>query len=285
MLGGIASTSSANCNGSTKLSKSVANLESRLANLEKDLGLNKKYKLHVYDHCPFCIRAELMLGWHDIEYERVVYGYGQGADPAVCGGTGYGPTDGPRKLTGFKMLPVLEGDSLPQYVYDKGFVGLPESLEICAYLMAAHEIHLPCDAGRDDVADWRKKMKPVHSALTRPRNIQMKIDDWKDPRDVAYAQWKYSSKFGFDYAKEMEATPAHIAQMNSYLEELDGLLRGREGTISLNPWGLGMDDIKLLPDLRTLTCVKGLTWPPMVQAYVENAFEKTVADTYFNQAV
>jgi len=92
-------------------------------------------------------------------------------------------------------------------------------------------------------------------------------------------------RFGFDYAKEMEATPAHIAQMNSYLEELDGLLRGREGTISLNPWGLGMDDIKLLPDLRTLTCVKGLTWPPMVQAYVENAFEKTVADTYFNQAV
>lgn len=28
-----------------------------------------------YDHCPFCIRVELLLGWKGISYDRVVYGY------------------------------------------------------------------------------------------------------------------------------------------------------------------------------------------------------------------
>ena len=32
--------------------------------------------LHLYDHCPFCIRVELVLGWKGIAYERKVYGYG-----------------------------------------------------------------------------------------------------------------------------------------------------------------------------------------------------------------
>ena len=32
--------------------------------------------LHLYDHCPFCIRVELVLGWKGIPYERRVYGYG-----------------------------------------------------------------------------------------------------------------------------------------------------------------------------------------------------------------
>ena len=32
--------------------------------------------LQVYDHCPYCIRAELVLGWRDVQYERVVHGYG-----------------------------------------------------------------------------------------------------------------------------------------------------------------------------------------------------------------
>ena len=30
----------------------------------------------VYDHCPYCIRAELVLGWRAVQYERVVHGYG-----------------------------------------------------------------------------------------------------------------------------------------------------------------------------------------------------------------
>lgn len=50
-------------------------------------------KLHLYDHCPYCTRVELVLGWHGRRYERAVYGY---AD-----------VKGPTALTGKKVLPVI----------------------------------------------------------------------------------------------------------------------------------------------------------------------------------
>ena len=50
-------------------------------------------KLHLYDHCPYCTRVELVLGWHGKSYERAVYGY---AD-----------VQGPMALTGKKVLPVI----------------------------------------------------------------------------------------------------------------------------------------------------------------------------------
>ena len=57
--------------------------------------------LHLYDHCPFCIRVELVLGWKGIPYERRVYGYGDTLGSTK--GKYYGGTT----LTGSKQLPVL----------------------------------------------------------------------------------------------------------------------------------------------------------------------------------
>ena len=50
-------------------------------------------KAHIYDHCPYCTRVELVLGWHGLPYERVVYGYSDVAGPVA--------------LTGKKLLPVI----------------------------------------------------------------------------------------------------------------------------------------------------------------------------------
>ena len=61
-----------------------------LANLLKQSGstmtqnLNRyssRLTLHVYDHCPFCIRVDLFLGWNSIKYDRVIYGYGDVEGP------------------------------------------------------------------------------------------------------------------------------------------------------------------------------------------------------------
>merc|ERR1719424_2083214 len=51
------------------------------------------FRLHLYDHCPFCTRVELVLGWRGIRYDRSVYGYSDVA--------------GPSALLGQKMLPVI----------------------------------------------------------------------------------------------------------------------------------------------------------------------------------
>ena len=50
------------------------------------------------DHCPFCIRVELVLGWKKLNYERKVHGYG---DFSPEGASGVHPQ-------GKKICPVLE---------------------------------------------------------------------------------------------------------------------------------------------------------------------------------
>ena len=249
----------------------------------KGLKSQPNYTVHLYDHCPFCLRVELLMGHAGLDYERVVHGYGAGAPD---GAPGYNRTGGPVALTGHKMLPVLQGDNLPPL--KEGYKGMPESLEVCAFLMGEHKLQIPCDAGRGDLSKWQKRFKPLHTNLTRPRMIKMDVVDWQQPTDVEYAKWKYTTKFNFDYSEAEAKTADDIAAMNEILLELEGLIKGPptgpDDTYSLNPWGFSMDDVKLLPNLRNLTCVAGLAWPPIVRAYVEGNFAKCKADTYFSQA-
>ena len=44
-----------------------------------DAAIQKKYPkltLHMYDHCPYCVRVQLALGWKGIPHEIKLYGYG-----------------------------------------------------------------------------------------------------------------------------------------------------------------------------------------------------------------
>jgi len=236
------------------------------------------YTLHTYDHCPFCNRVEFLLGRVDIPYKRVVYGYGEGASPEACGGTGYSPQGGPVALTGKKMLPVLEGQDVPAA---EGARGMSESLEICSYLIAKHGLVVPCDSGRGDLAAFRVELRKVAGQLTKPRLIKMPVKDWADARDAAYAKWKYTTKFDFDYEAAQAATPELLMKVNEVLQELAPMIHG---TDSMNAWGWGMDDILILPELRMLMCVKGVVFPEKVASYIDASLKKTMLYDYSKDA-
>ena len=221
-----------------------------------------KYTLHLYDHCPFCIRVELLLGLHGIPYNRVVYGYGEGA-PAEK--KGYGEAEGPVKLTGKKMLPVLQGPGVPA---PEGMAGLPESLDICSFLIARHKLAVGCSTGRLD--KWKAKFKDAKSKLSRPRVVKMPVKDWAVAADVAYARNKYE-KQGFDYDAALKDTPTLLEEVNALLLDLDGLIEGEE---SVHSWGVSMEDITTLPDMKTLSCVDGIVWPSRVRRWVDTAYGK-----------
>jgi glutaredoxin 2 len=225
--------------------------------------------LHVYDHCPYCNRAEFLMTKLQVPYARVVHGYGLGAEPSANGGTGYGPGDGPIKLTGKKMLPVLVGEGVPA---PAGMAGLPESLEICSYIAACHGAGGVAPAtNRPDLETWRAKFKTTCTLLARPRIAQMPVADWSDPRDAAYAVWKYTTKFEFDYADARARTSELLPKASALLSELVPLLRGVDasGAPCLNQWGYSMDDVQLLPELRQLSCVQGVEWPEAVRDYLD----------------
>lgn len=242
--------------------------------------LPSSLKLHIYDHCPFCLRAELTLGWLGIPYERVLYNYGQGANPDSCGGTGYEPTSGPIALTGMKMLPVLEGEGVPA---PSGMVGLPESLEICSYVVALAPggQRIAPATGRGDLTDWMKRFGAVCGQLLKPRIIKVPVKDWSDARDAEYARWKYTTKAGFDYEAAEAATPQLLEEMADLLAELEPMIRGEaipstggDPVPCMNVWGFSMDDILVLPNLRNLTCVAGVKWPAGVRGYMEKVCAK-----------
>jgi len=215
--------------------------------------------LHCYDHCPYCIRVELTLAFLGVPYTRQIYGYGD--------------IEGPKKLKGKKELPVLE------HMGHK----TNESLLIID-MLDTNTPHrsIPPKTKRMDLDEWLNDIKEIRQDLTRPRIIKMPVDDWKDIEDTRYAKRKYEKK-GFNYSNAMARSEDLIAQMNKLLEKFsDKLLYDTE---SVNEFGFGMDDILVIPDIRTLTCVKGLKWPDKLRKYLENAFEDVEAELYFKHAI
>eukprot|EP00933_Yihiella_yeosuensis_P033268 TRINITY_DN27002_c0_g1_i1.p1 TRINITY_DN27002_c0_g1~~TRINITY_DN27002_c0_g1_i1.p1 ORF type:complete len:348 (+),score=36.29 TRINITY_DN27002_c0_g1_i1:186-1229(+) len=225
------------------------------------------WKLHLYDHCPFCTRVELALGWLNLPYNRQVYGY---AD-----------IEGPTQLMGKKCLPVLEWKDSAEHVNLLG-----ESRDIVDFLDASFGIagdgqRLLPERRRKDIKKWRGRFKRFANALVRPRIVQMPIGDFATAEDIRYQKRKYEQQ-GFNYEKALAQTGELLPQMNKVLADFDPLLLG--GDVSLNKEGLGWDDIYLLAQIRRLTCVAGLRWPRLTRRYLENAHDRAGVNLYFQHA-
>ena len=80
-------------------------------------------------------------------------------------------------------------------------------------------------------------------------------------------------KMGFDYEEAINDTENLVRNVNSQLVELDGIIKRYSGK---NGGNLGMEDIQLLPNLRTLTVVKHLKWPMDLKRYLMKSFEKCI---------
>jgi len=206
--------------------------------------------------CPFCNRVGFRCSHLGIPYTRVLYGYGAGAKPDKCEGHGYG--DGPLYLTGQKLLPVLEGPGVPTA---PSALGMPESLEICAFLIGQHRAVMPCDAMRADVKAFIQELTRLKVELVESRIVKMPVPDWADKRDVDYR--RYKKKLPLEWS--ITPQPELCEQLSHQLAQLPSLMRGPN---CLNSWGFSMDDVVLLPQLRAFTCVKGVQWPAAVEKYL-----------------
>ena len=244
----------------------------------------RRITVHGYDHCPFCVRVVLALGWRGIEYEYRCYSYGD--------------VEGPKAVhpKGLKALPVLELTQLNapgQESPEATATFLAESLDIVQLVETFEDgdgatgARLAPAGTRPDLKAWKKRLKPVLRPLARPRVIQLPIGDFATDADVAYARSKYEQQ-GFNYEKALADTAKHVAAASELLLELGGMLVSSSSSptsagnqlLSLNRWGLSMDDLLLLPDLRTLTAVPGIEWPPRVRQYVDVAFALAGVDLY-----
>jgi len=241
------------------------------------IGKNQ-LRLHLYDHCPFCIRVELALGWKAQPYERVVYGYGD----KLGDDSKQGCYDGGVVLTGKKELPVLEKigpDGKREWLK-------AESLDILDWVQEESGCPFQAKSDREDLKQFFAsdgRFKVLQRIISRPRAIKMtNLKDWSREEDRAYAKAKYE-KGGFDYAAAEACDAESISEMNTLLEQADNLLGSDD---SLYEDGVpGFDDLLYLPEFRTVTLAKGVEWPERLQKYVISAHSEANVDTYFNNQI
>lgn len=253
-----------------------------------------KYRLHIYDHCPYCIRVELAFGLRNFKYERVLYGYGDRlGDTTIKMITNPNTYDTGVVLTGKKELPVLEKILTGGNITSTTRVWLKnESLDMIEWLEEQHQQQGGNDkfqprSNRNDLKEFFKtdgQFKAIQRLITRPR--QMKdmtyLKDWMKVEDREYAIAKYESQ-GFDYSKALADDKENIAKMTILLKDCNDKLLGSDTSFYENGI-LGWDDLLYLQELRTVSLVhdENLIWPDRLKNYVISAFAKANnVPTYF----
>jgi len=179
-------------------------------------------------------------------------------------------------LTGKKVLPVITWRDEENMEHTMG-----ESLDIIEAVEAAADQRLVGHrTGRKGLKAWQSHLRRVMHGLTRPRLLQMPIADFATEEDRRYQMRKYVAK-GFDYTQSLASTNDLVPRVDSLLRDFPGLIRGEK---TLNPGGWSWDDLYVLPSLRVLTCVKPITWPASVRAYVEDSHGAAGVKCYFDHA-
>ena len=208
-------------------------------------------KLYIYEHCPFCMRAQLAAGLKNISCETEVVLEGD--------------FETPEKLIGKKMFPILEKQ-------DGTHMG--ESLDIVRYLDQLGEPVFEGE-GNEAINQWLQDNWNTICNLIIPRFTQGQFAELATPHARQFYRLIEEKAFG-NLEALLADSEQYIEQLQPQLEALAPLIKSHNS--------VDMTDIKLWPILRSLTIVKGLAFPAEVKSYVENISEKSKVNLLFNQA-
>jgi len=229
--------------------------------------------IHVYDHCPFCVRVRLALGLKNVKH---LVNFMANDDVSF-----------PTSLVGKKIAPIFE---IPE---DK-FV-MMESLDIIAKIDSDERFgptgQIRPATGRKDIKAWQKSVQTLLRTLQRPRYVATGLLPEFQQLDGRHAfiknhqlppyeksEWKGDGtpeNPGMDmdmklrlYAEAMASDPTSLLEdLNAKLVELDDMVYSEE---HCSEGGISLDDIDLLARLRSITVVRDVQWPEKLRNYIDN---------------
>jgi len=229
--------------------------------------------VHVYDHCPFCVRVRLALGIKNLKHNVNFL-----ANDDI-------PT--PTMLIGKKIAPIF---AIPE----DDFI-MSESLDIIEKVDSDERFGatgqlLPA-TGRKDIKAWQKSVQALLRTLQRPRYVAtgllpefQQIDsrhafiknhqlppyekvEWKGDGTEENPGMPMDEKLTL-YAEAMAKDPTPLLEdLNAKLIELDDMVYSE---YYCSEGGLSMDDIDLWSRLRSITIIKDVQWPTKLRAYMDN---------------
>lgn len=214
-------------------------------------------KLYIYDHCPYCVRARMILGLRKIDVEQVIL---QNDDEAT-----------PISMIGAKQVPILQKE-------DGSYMG--ESLDIVRYIDELSGQGRLKEEIRPEIQTWLDKVNTYSSKLIQPRDVLIDLPEFSTQSAIDYFVHKKEKNIG-SFKTNLEKTDEYLQQLHADLDELASLIKSDN---ALNG-ELGMEDIHVFPILRNLTIVKNIAFPEKVEAYINNMSQLTNIDLYTDRAV
>ncbi|TQL17047.1 glutaredoxin 2 [Zymomonas mobilis] len=198
------------------------------------------FKLYIYEHCPFCVKARMIFGLKNIDFEKIILLNDN--------------ESGPIRMIGKKMLPILEVDG--------HFIA--ESMDIVAYI---DQQAAPIITGRTSskIAKWLERVAPLFSSLIIPRMACAPFKDFETTAARAYFVCKKEAATGL-FSHRLGESAALLEEINKLLEELAPLI---EKSNAVNG-ELSTDDFHLFSQLRSLSIVKDVFYPVEVATYLQS---------------
>lgn len=202
-------------------------------------------KLYMFEHCSLCFRVRMTAALKGLHLqERVVLD---------------DDTETLTKLVGKRVVPIL--------VKDDGQPML-ESMDMVKYIDSQRQ---PILVGpeRPEISDWAERVTSKTGPLTMPRYPLLGLPEFATIAALDHYNLRKRKSFG-DFVELRAKTRHYIAELTPDLDRLDKLIVSRDavnGTLSL-------DDIRVLPLLRSVAVVKGLRFPPRVREYFETMMDR-----------
>jgi glutaredoxin 2 len=206
---------------------------------------NKVLSLYVYDHCPFCVRARMIFGLKNIEY-NLKFLLNEDEETPI-------------KMIGQKMVPILKRE-------DNSYMS--ESLDIVYYVDTKYSPQLIIHKGKynNQLYQWLDNSGFYVARLAMPRWPRANFEEFKTQESINYFRNKKEAYMG-SFQDHLNKTQEYIAALEPLLDALDKLLYSVKYASADH---LTEDDIILFPRLRSLSIVKGINFPNKVITYMQN---------------
>lgn len=202
-------------------------------------------KLYMFEHCSLCFRARMTAALKRRHLQEAVV-----LDD---------DTETMVSLVGKRVIPIL--------VKDDGTAML-ESMDMVRHIDGLGEPVLT-GAERPEVATWAERVVSKTAPLTMPRYPLLGLPEFATVAALDHYNLRKRRAFG-DFVELRANTRRYVAELLPDLEDLDRLI---ESPLAINGT-LSLDDVRVLPLLRSAAVVKGLRLPRKVRDYFESMMSR-----------
>ena len=197
-------------------------------------------RLYMFEHCSLCFRVRMTAALKRLHLQETVV-LDDDSDTMI-------------RLVGKRVIPIL--------VKDDGEPML-ESMDMVSYVNGIGGSVLT-GPQRPEVATWADHVVAKTSPLTMPRYPLLGLPEFGTVAALDHYNLRKRKTFG-DFVELRANTRRYISELLPDLEALDGLI---ESPTAING-KLSLDDVRVLPLLRSAAIVKGLRFPQKVREYFE----------------